>query len=108
MFFFNFFQLQKDADELRKFLDLAERQKVKDILTIELRKVETEIIHKQEQEKGATSQEQPEQIAKPVTVTKTPTSHTPTTEIRSYGILTYTMYIALQELSVVLLFFFLL
>ena len=80
------FQLQKDADELRKFLRLAERQKVKDFLTIELRKVETEIILKQEKGKGENPQEQSEQIVKPVTVTKTATSHTPTAEIRTYGI----------------------
>lgn len=78
-------ELQKDADELRKFFEQAERQKVKDILSIELRKIETEIIHRQEKNKEENPQEQAEQTVKPVTVTRTATSHRPTTEIRTYG-----------------------
>ena len=58
---------------------------MKDILSIELRKIETEIIHRQEKNKEENPQEQVEQTVKSVTVTRTATSHRPTTEIRTYG-----------------------
>jgi hypothetical protein len=37
-------QLQEDAEELRGLVEVAKRQKVKDVLTVALRKIETEII----------------------------------------------------------------
>ncbi|KAJ1520954.1 hypothetical protein ONE63_004031 [Megalurothrips usitatus] len=42
-------ELRLDAEELKKLLALATRQKVKDILSLDLRKVETDIIRLQEQ-----------------------------------------------------------
>ena len=77
--YFYKFQLQKDAEELRKFLDAAERQKVKDIISIELRKIETEIYNKIAKDK-----EQTEPV-KSTSTPKTVTPHTPTTELRNYG-----------------------
>ncbi|XP_052789331.1 calcyclin-binding protein-like [Mya arenaria] len=48
--------LRLDAEELRKLLALAERKRVKDLLTIELRKVETEITAHVEREAAAANQ----------------------------------------------------
>lgn len=41
-------ELRKDAAELRGFVEAASRPRVKDILSLELRKLETEIINKEE------------------------------------------------------------
>ncbi|WAR30714.1 CYBP-like protein [Mya arenaria] len=49
-------KLRLDAEELRKLLALAERKRVKDLLTIELRKVETEITAHVEREAAAANQ----------------------------------------------------
>jgi hypothetical protein len=37
------FQLQEDAEELRALGEQAKRQKVKDIITVAVRKIETEL-----------------------------------------------------------------
>lgn len=72
-------ELRKDVEELRKLFEMAERQKVKDILSVELRKLETEIVHKMEN-----AQESTEPIAKPTAVKAAP-SHIPTTELQNYA-----------------------
>ncbi|XP_033729787.1 calcyclin-binding protein-like isoform X2 [Pecten maximus] len=41
-------ELRKDAAELKGFLETASRPRVKDILSVELRKIETDIINKEE------------------------------------------------------------
>ena len=38
------FQLQEDVEELRSLGELAKRQKVKDVVTVAVRKLETELI----------------------------------------------------------------
>jgi tetrahydromethanopterin S-methyltransferase subunit B len=58
MYFFFFFhdQLQADVEELQKLSEQATRQKVKDILFIETRKLQTEITKlKEKEEKCASS-----------------------------------------------------
>ncbi|KAK3605256.1 hypothetical protein CHS0354_037657 [Potamilus streckersoni] len=45
-------ELKKDVEELRLLLEQAHRPKVKDLLAIDIRKLETEIIHKLEQQKA--------------------------------------------------------
>ncbi|XP_060069755.1 calcyclin-binding protein-like [Ylistrum balloti] len=57
-------ELRKDAAELRGFMETASRQRVKDILSLELRKIETEII-KKEEAKSASAKET--DTAKPTT-----------------------------------------
>lgn len=78
-------ELRKDAEELRRFCEQAERQKVKDILSVELRKIETEIIHKMEKNKKELDQDSTEQPVKTAAAVRTVPSHTPTTELRTYG-----------------------
>lgn len=51
-------ELRKDAEELRSFLSAAQRQRVKDVLTVELRKLETEITQKLEVEVAQMEAEQ--------------------------------------------------
>jgi len=74
------FQLRLDAEELRKLLASAERQKVKDILSLLLRKLETEITQLEEKSKqeGSTTAAAP----KP----KSTTPRVPTVDIKTYGI----------------------
>lgn len=77
------FQLRLDAEELRKLLATAERQRVKDTLTIELRKVETEITRLEEEIKKSgenTANEPAVPLAKPTQ------SRIPTVDIKNYGI----------------------
>lgn len=45
-------ELKKDVEELRLLLEQAHRPKVKDLLAIDIRKLETEITHKLEQQKA--------------------------------------------------------
>ncbi|KAL3870588.1 hypothetical protein ACJMK2_038637 [Sinanodonta woodiana] len=45
-------ELKKDVEELRVLLEKAHRPRVKDLLAIDIRKLETEIIHKLEQQKA--------------------------------------------------------
>lgn len=76
-------ELRKDAEELRKLLGLAERQKIRDILSIELRRLETEItaINRQKEE---STQEKEESVVTPAVV-KTAPPRVPTTELRNYA-----------------------
>ncbi|XP_045201450.2 calcyclin-binding protein-like [Mercenaria mercenaria] len=67
-------ELRLDADELRKLVDAAERQRVKDILTIELRKLETEISLKEDAAKQSEmSQSTPQPVKPSVSQTRIPT-----------------------------------
>jgi len=66
--------LRKDVEELRDLVGKAERQKVKNILSIELRKLETELIRledaakeKAKMEAGETTVSEP---AKPAKINK--------------------------------------
>ncbi|KAH3799670.1 calcyclin-binding protein-like [Dreissena polymorpha] len=59
-------ELRLDAEEMRKLLAMAERQRVKDVITIELRKLETEISSLVETESKASSTNEAASSSKPV------------------------------------------
>ena len=75
-------QLRLDAEELRKLLDQAERPRVKDILTIELRKIETEISLKEDAEKIQNETSQSKQQPSKTTISNT---RIPTVDVKNYG-----------------------
>jgi len=54
--------LKLDAEELRKFTEAAQRPKVKDLLMIQLRKLETEIIHKGHEGEETEGPQHPEPV----------------------------------------------
>jgi len=69
-------ELKSDIDELRKLLEAATRTKVQDVLSIELRKMETTLISLKE-----TADQQPAAVSKPSNVAK----QIPTEKIRNYA-----------------------
>ncbi|XP_060558475.1 calcyclin-binding protein-like [Ruditapes philippinarum] len=78
----NYYQkLRLDAAELKKLLESAERQKVKDILTVELRKLETEISLKQDAVKSNSDPETTGQSLK----SSTTQTRVPTVDVKNYA-----------------------
>ena len=81
------FQLRSDIKELESLLEKATRSKVQRVLTVELRKLQTEYIHKEEELKKASGDASTNGLdavasAKP-TVQSTPKGYTK--EITTYG-----------------------
>lgn len=78
----SFFQLRLDAEEIRTLLASAQRQKVKDILTVELRKIETEITHQEQalKQQAASGDGTPQP---PKLVSTQP--RIPTVDVKNYG-----------------------
>lgn len=74
-------ELRLDAAELKKLLESAERQKVKDILTVELRKIETEISLKQDAVKSNSAPETTGQSVK----SSTTQTRVPTVDVKNYA-----------------------
>lgn len=85
LFFLFFFQLKADIAELRKFHEQASRQKVKDILFIDIRKLETELTRLHEAEESAKKDNANESSANQPTKPATAAAPVYTEEIRTYG-----------------------
>ncbi|KAG8436843.1 hypothetical protein GDO86_007797 [Hymenochirus boettgeri] len=71
-------ELQKDLEEVKQFLEKTKRKRVKDVLFVELRKLETEIATKQQQVGNDTEDQKPSVIVPPV-----PSAYT--VKINNYG-----------------------
>ncbi|CAH2311247.1 calcyclin-binding [Pelobates cultripes] len=73
-------ELQNDLDEVKLLLEKATRKRVRDVLYVEQRKLETEITNKQQQQQTAQSMD----VQKPSAVVP-PMAGTYTVKISSYG-----------------------
>ncbi|CAI9611538.1 unnamed protein product [Staurois parvus] len=79
MFFFFSTQLQNDLEEVKQFLEKATRKRVRDVLFVEQRKLETEIANKQQQQTGESME-----VSKPSAIVP-PMSSMYTVKISNYG-----------------------
>ncbi|XP_072275826.1 calcyclin-binding protein [Pyxicephalus adspersus] len=72
-------ELQKDLEEVKQLLEKATRKRVRDVLYVEQRKLETEITNKQQQQTGESME-----VQKPSAIVP-PMSSTYTVKIINYG-----------------------
>ncbi|XP_073449523.1 calcyclin-binding protein [Aquarana catesbeiana] len=72
-------ELQKDLEEVKQLLEKATRKRVRDVLFVEQRKLETEIANKQQQQTGESME-----VQKPSAIVP-PMSSTYTVKICNYG-----------------------